>query len=154
MRGELRLVLAAQTGGDQDGEAAENNAFGVDGLVIEDLAISLGITLDPPIPLPSLGLYAAGDLPPSLMQAFGVDNGVPISMTADLSEATPCLAISVGSSKGNTPIMDIGDGALTATYFEFSVAPDGCTVGTSTIPAGMSMAFDGAVFGTNPNASY
>ena len=125
-----------------------NNAFGVDGLVIEDLAISLGITLDPPIPLPSLGLYAAGDLPPSLMQAFGVDNGVPISMTADLSEATPCLAISVGSSKGNTPIMDIGDGALTATYFEFSVAPDGCTVGTSTIPAGMSMAFDGAVFGT------
>jgi len=29
MRGELRLVLAAQTGGDQDGEAAEDDAFGV-----------------------------------------------------------------------------------------------------------------------------
>ena len=130
-----------------------NNAFGVDGLVIDNLAISLGITLDPPIPLPSLGLYASGDLPPSLMQAFGVDNGVPISMTADLSEATPCLAIAVGSSTGSTPIMDIGGGALTATYFEFSVAPDGCTVGTSTIPAGMSFAFDGAVFGTTVDVS-
>ena len=125
-----------------------NNAFGVNGLVIDDLAISLGITLDPPIPLPSLGLYASGDLPPSLMQAFGVDNGVPISMTAELSEATPCLAIAVGSSTGSQPIMSVGGGALTATYFEFSVAPDGCTVGTSTIPAGMSLAFDGAVFGT------
>lgn len=125
-----------------------NDAFGVDGLVIDDLAISLGITLDPPIPLPTIGLYASGDLPPSLMQAFGVDNGVPISMTAELSETSPCLAIAVGSSTGTTPIMDVGDGALTASYFEFAVAPDGCTVGTSTIPAGMSLAFDGAVFGT------
>lgn len=130
-----------------------DNAFGVNGLVIDDLAISLGITLDPPIPLPSLGLYASGDLPPSLMQAFGVDNGVPISMTADLSEATPCLAIAVGSSTGTQPIMSVGGGALTATYFEFSVAPDGCTVGTSTIPAGMSLAFDGAVFGTTVDVS-
>ncbi len=130
-----------------------NNAFGVDGLVIDDLAIALGITLDPPIPLPSLGLYASGDLPPSLMQAFGVDNGVPISITADLSEATPCLAIAVGSSTGTNPIMSVGGGALTATYFEFAVAPDGCTVGTSTIPAGMSLAFDGAVFGTTVDVS-
>jgi len=130
-----------------------NDAFGVNGLVIDDLAISLGITLDPPIPLPSIGLYASGVLPESLTRAFGVSNGVPISMTAELSETSPCLAISVGSSTGNTPIMSVGSGAVTATYFEFAVAPDGCTVGTSQVPAGMSLEFDGAVFGTTVDVS-
>ena len=125
-----------------------NDAFGVDGLVIDDLAISLGITLLPPIPLPSIGLYASGELPPSLTQAFGVESGVPISMTAKLSESTPCLAIAVGSSTGTNPIMSVGEGAVTASYFEFAIAPNGCTVGSSTIPAGMSLAFDGTVFGT------
>lgn len=125
-----------------------DNAFGVDGLVIDDLAISLGITLTPPIPLPTIGLYAAGDLPPSLTRAFGVANGVPVSITAQLSDENPCLAIQVGSSTGTTPILSIDGGSLTATYFEFAVAPTGCTVGTSTIQPGMAIAFDGALFGT------
>ena len=125
-----------------------DNAFGVDGLVIDDLAISLGITLTPPIPLPTIGLYAAGDLPPSLTRAFGVSNGVPVSITAQLSDENPCLSIQVGSSTGTTPILSIDGGSLTATYFEFAIAPTGCTVGTSTIQPGMAIAFDGALFGT------
>jgi len=125
-----------------------NNAFGVNGLVVDDLAISLGVTLTPPIPVPTIGLYASGDLPENLMQAFGVKNGAPVSITAQLSDENPCLSIQVGSSTGTTPVMSIDDGSLTATYFEFAVAPTGCTVGTSTIQPGMAIAFDGALFGT------
>jgi hypothetical protein len=124
------------------------DAFGIDGLVLDDLAISLGATLTPPIPVPTLGLYASGELPPSLTEAFGVKNAAPVSITAQLSDENPCLSIQVGSSTGKRPIMSIGGGSLTSTYFEFAVAPTGCTVGTSTIQPGMAIAFDGQLFGT------
>ena len=88
-----------------------DDAFGVDGLVLNDLAISLGVTLVPPIPIPTIGLYASGVLPPSLTQAFGVDQGVPVSVTAQLSATNPCLSVQAGSSVGTVPIMSIGSGA-------------------------------------------
>ncbi len=134
-------------------EAGWQNAFGVNGLTVTEAIISLGVDLDTAIPTPTLALMASGDLPTSLTQYFGVSNQVPITVAAELSLENPCVEIEVGSSTGTTPIMDVGNGAVTATYFMFVVAPTGCTIGNIggqpfVITPGMGLQFDGAVFGT------
>ena len=134
-------------------EAGWQNAFGVNGLTVTEAIISLGVDLDTAIPTPTLALMASGDLPTSLTQYFGVSNQIPITVAAELSLENPCVEIEVGSSKGTTPILDVGNGAVTATYFMFVVAPTGCTIGNVggqpfVITPGMGLQFDGDVFGT------
>ena len=133
--------------------AGWQNAFGVNGLTLTEAIISLGVDLDTAIPTPTIALMASGDLPTSLTQYFGVSNSIPITVAAELAIENPCVEIEVGSSTGTTPILNVGNGAVTATYFMFVVAPTGCTIGNIggqpfVITPGMGMQFDGAVFGT------
>ena len=134
-----------------------NNAFGDQGLDINEAVLTLGAELaSVPFPTPTIALYAnltTGSLPPDLTSAFGVSSGIPVVIGAELSEENPCIEVQVGSSTGTTPIMSVGGGSLQATYFEFVVAPLGCTLGNVNgtpivIPPGFSMAFDGQLFGT------
>ena len=134
-----------------------NNAFGDQGLTINEAVITLGAELaSVPFPTPTVALYAnldTGSLPPALTSAFGVPGNIPVAIGAELSEENPCIEVQVGSSTGTTPILSVGGGSLQATYFEFVIAPLGCTLGNVggtpiVIPPGFSMAFDGQLFGT------
>jgi hypothetical protein len=134
-----------------------NNAFGDQGLTINEAVITLGAELaSVPFPTPTVALYAnldTGSLPPALTSAFGVPGNIPVAIGAELSEENPCIEVQVGSSTGTTPILSVGGGSLQATYFEFVIAPLGCTLGNVggtpiVIPPGFSMAFDGKLFGT------
>ena len=133
------------------------NAFGDQGLTINEAVITLGADLvSVPFPTPTVALYASlntGSLPPALTSAFGVPGNIPVAIGAELSEDNPCIEVQVGSSTGTTPILSVGGGSLQATYFEFVIAPDGCTLGNVggtpiVIQPGFSMAFDGQLFGT------
>jgi hypothetical protein len=133
------------------------NAFGDQGLTINEAVITLGAELaSVPFPTPTVALYAnldTGSLPPALTSAFGVPGNIPVAIGAELSEENPCIEVQVGSSTGTTPILSVGGGSLQATYFEFVIAPLGCTLGNVggtpiVIPPGFSMAFDGQLFGT------
>lgn len=133
------------------------NAFGDQGLTINEAVLTLGAELaSVPFPTPTVALYASlttGSLPSALTSAFGVSNNIPVAIGAELSEENPCIEIQVGSSTGTAPILSVGGGALQATYFEFVIAPLGCTLGNVggtpiVIQPGYSMAFDGALFGT------
>ncbi len=135
------------------------DAFGSKGLTINEAMITLGVNLTPvPVPTPTIALYASGVLPPSITAAFGVPDGVPVAVGVNLSAQNPCLTVEVGSTTGTQQIFNVGRGALTATYFEFVVAPTGCSLGnvagqSRVIPPGFSIAFDGAVFGTTVDVS-
>ena len=131
--------------------AGWQNAFGATGLTVTEADVAIGFNLD--TETPTIALAASGTLPSSITQAFGVPSGVPISVGADLSLDTPCVEVAAGSTTGTQQILSVGGGAMTATYFEFVAAPDGCSLGTVngqqvTISPGFAMAFDGTVLGT------
>ena len=126
---------------------AWSNAFGYPGLNLNYLTIQAGISLT--VPLPSFGLSASGTLPASIMSDLGIGAGtyVPLSFTVNISAATPCLAVAIGQPSGPT-VINIGSGVLTASYASFVAAgPSGCTVGSTTIPGGFSLAFEGSFVG-------
>ena len=134
--------------------AGWQNAFGVDGLVINEASFTFMWNLATEVP--GLKLLASGDLPGSLVGPFQVPGqGIPIVVGAELSDTNPCVEVQVGSSTGSQPVLQMDGGAVTANYFEFIVAPSGCQLAPN-VPAiapGFQLAFDGKVLGTTVDVS-
>ena len=130
-------------------EAGWQNAFGVDGLVVNDAAFTLEVNLATMVP--GLKLLAAGILPPSVAGPFEVPGqGIPIVVGAELDDVQPCIDVQVGSSAPNAPqVLQVDGGVVSASFFEFIVAPDGCQLSPTSAPIqpGFQMAFDGKVLG-------
>jgi uncharacterized repeat protein (TIGR01451 family) len=120
------------------------NAFGINGLTITKPSMS--ITLGAGV---SVGFTGGVVLPTDWSNLIGLTAGTPINLTASLGTAASCFGINAGSAGSNTTVLDMMNaGALTASYISFEIAPTGCTVGTKTIPPGVSLVFDGKVLGT------
>ncbi len=120
------------------------NAFGINGLTIKTPAMS--ITLGAGV---SVGFTGGVVLPTDWSNLIGLTAGTPINLTASLGTAASCFGINAGTPGSNTTVLDmLNAGALTASYVSFEIAPTGCTVGTKTIPPGVSLVFDGKVLGT------
>jgi hypothetical protein len=156
--GSSSVALAADFSADQFGQSVSatfslddpngwRNAFGVDGLTLKDLMVSFQMTRtnwqwSPP----SVGLHATAELPGSVTGPLSISTGTVAMATMVLSETSPCLSIQVGSQGGPT-VITLQGGLLDSSYFEFTAAPRGCTVGSTNIEPGYSLAFDGHVMG-------
>ncbi|CAB4324458.1 unannotated protein [freshwater metagenome] len=129
------------------------NAFGNSGFNINSMALQIGFEGG----LPSIGIAASASLPANLMKAIGGSGDAVVTVGANLSALTPCFQFSLSSVDGKSNVVDIADGALTATNVEIGLAPMGCTIGTGTsaftMAPGLSMAFNGAVMGTRVDVS-
>ncbi len=123
--------------------AGWQNAFGVSGLTLFDLEVQLGVGTEGP----SLGFSASASLPPSWRQPIGIADGAVITATADLAVDSPCFALDI-HARDDKDAIDMGDGIVTAKSASMSIAPAGCTVGETTVPAGFSFHFNGSILGT------
>jgi hypothetical protein len=66
----------------------------------------------------------------------------------NLSEANPCMGVAISGQNGQN-VIDIAGGALTASQASLYLAPNGCQIGTYSIPQGFTMDFTGALFGVS-----
>ena len=129
-----------------NGGSLWDNAFGLTGFSLRSITIQVGIQIAAaPFPLPTLGLQATVTLPGNLLTALGMrpTDPVPVSVLMQLSEANPCMDIAVGTS-GGPDIVNIA-GVLKAKYFHLVIAPTGCVVGTTVVPAGFAVQFEGSL---------
>ncbi|MCU1378697.1 MAG: hypothetical protein JWN29_1680 [Acidimicrobiales bacterium] len=127
---------------------AWNDAFGVTGLTLKDLAVTVGIDFSDAVPLPEMGVNATVILPNDVSSKLGITSGTPITVAADIGVGQPCLNIDIGTTTGKGTVLSIGAGLVTATYAHLLIAPKGCTIGTTTYAPGLAVDFDGSVAGT------
>ena len=131
------------------------DAFGVSGLVIDDASFTFEINLA--TFTPGMKLVASGDLPPSVAGPFKVPGqGIPVTVGAEFDATNPCIDVQVGNSApGSPPVLQVDGGVVSASFFEFIVAPDGCQLSPESPPIapGFQMAFDGAVLGVQVDVS-
>lgn len=126
------------------GQPAISSAFGVPGLDIESLSVSVGIGAFGP----QLGLAGAVLLPAAWGQHIGVLPGARVTLAAALAGPASCFGVELSSVDGASNVIDVGRlGALTARHASLFIAPQGCTVGVTTIEPGIALRFDGAIFG-------
>jgi hypothetical protein len=120
------------------------NAFNDTGLTLFDLTVQLSLNLD--TMTPAVGLSATADLPSNVSGPFQVPNEAPITAFIDLSADTPCIGVSIGTQGEDEPtVLIVGGGVVTASFVDFYVAPDGCTIGTTTYDPGFALDFDGTI---------
>lgn len=135
-----------------------NNAFGVSGLVLQELEVvgTFGPTLGV-----NLGFSASIVLPTDkettmggAVYNFGIEPGTPMSIAIEVGYAQPCFMLSIGYAQGNTLALDLY--VLEANYVEFIFAPNGCDVSTDGVAGmggplaqGYGIGFDGTIFGDN-----
>ena len=131
------------------------DAFGVSGLVIDDASFTFEINLA--TFTPGMKLVASGDLPPSVAGPFKVPGqGIPVTVGAEFDATNPCIDVQVGNSAPGSPaVLQVDGGVVSASFFEFIVAPDGCQLSPESPPIapGFQMAFDGAVLGVQVDVS-
>lgn len=126
------------------------NAFGVTDLTIKDLSLQVSLSRVKP----SVGIRGEVTLPPSWGSRIGVVANTPIALAAQLSGPTSCFGIEIGKTGNTNTIIDVANaGVVTAKHASVYIAPFGCTIGTTTIPAGIRMAFDGSILGVALTAS-
>ena len=124
------------------------DAFGVPGFVVRSPAFRLGVnTVTTETNFPFTG---EGVLPQDLAGPLRVPAGTPVQVGADLAPPNECINVQVGDSRGSADAMSLDGGALRARYFEFVVAPTGCSLSKSlpAIAPGLAVVFDGDVMGT------
>lgn len=132
-------------------DAGWQNAFGLKGLTLFDLAFSFGIQVSAvPIPLPTLGIRASATLPSAVRNPIGMPDDAVITAFGNLAEETPCLGINVTVPQGSTEnIITIAGGVVTASEFDLYVAPAGCQIATTQYPKGIALSLKGSVLGTS-----
>ncbi len=124
------------------------NAFGVDGLTLSDLALSFQLNIA--TLTPAIGFGATAILPSAIRDPLGMPSNVKTTLVANISLANPCFGIQVDDpSNSGANVLSIGSGALTAKQFQLEVAPSGCTVGQFHYDPGVSINFDGAILGVS-----
>src|SRR5690606_34021354 len=116
------------------------------GLSVRDLSIALSLR---PGSLPSVGLAGGVVLPASWSQKIGMAPGAEAKLAASLGGAGNCIGFEIGRAGSTTNVIDIANaGAVTARHAAFYLSDTGCEVGVHAIPAGLTLAFDGALLGT------
>ena len=122
------------------------NAFGTQDLTLYGLALQFSFNI--PTLTPGIGFGATATLPPTMQQQLGMANNAKTTVVANISVDHPCVGFQVTdpTNTGQT-VLNLGNGALTATQFEFDIAPFGCTVGDYSYAPGLSLQFNGAVAG-------
>ena len=126
------------------GVPAWNNAFGVPGLTIQYLSISVGIGGG----LPSIGFSGGVVLPDRWASQIGIQSGTQLTLSAALAGANSCFGVGISQPDPTRYAVDVGGlGALVARSASFYIAPEGCTIGSTVIPKGISLAFDGKILG-------
>jgi len=124
------------------------NAFGVGGLTLSDLALSFQLNIA--TLTPAIGFGATAILPSSIRDPLGMPSNVKTTLVANISLANPCFGIQIDDpSNSGANVLSIGAGALTAKQFQIEVAPSGCTVGQFHYDPGVSVNFDGAILGVS-----
>ncbi|CAB4323800.1 MAG: hypothetical protein F2520_07705 [Actinobacteria bacterium] len=137
-----------------NGGSLWDNAFGLTGFSLKTITIQVGIQIAAaPFPLPTLGLQATVTLPGNLLTALGMrpTDPVPVSVLMQLSEANPCMDLTVGTP-GGPDIVNIA-GVLKAKYFHLVIAPTGCIVGTYIVPAGFGVQIEGSLLNVELSVS-
>ena len=129
-------------------DAGWQDAFGVDGLVVNKASITLQVNL---VTLtPGIKLMAVGQLPSSVAGPLGVPGqGIPITVGAELSAEHPCIDFQVGK-EGGPAVLQLGGGVATASFFQFILAPSGCQLSPDSKPIapGFSIQFSGTILDT------
>jgi hypothetical protein len=137
-----------------NGGSLWDNAFGLAGFSLKTITIQVGIQIAAvPFPLPTLGLQATVTLPGNLLTALGMrpTDPVPVSVLMQLSEANPCMDISVGTP-GGPDIVNFA-GVLKAKYFHLVIAPTGCVVGSYIVPAGFGLQIEASLLNVDLSVS-
>ncbi|MCB1029974.1 MAG: hypothetical protein KDA95_01465 [Acidimicrobiales bacterium] len=131
-----------------------NNALGVSGLMMSELAIQAGIDFNGPFPTPSIGVGANIDqLPASWANTIGIDPQRQERMRfgINLSTLTPILDLQIGVKDGKLaidPLRPLGaPGVLRVDYASLVIAPSGGFIGAKEYPAGMSLGFAATIAG-------
>ncbi|MGA1568033.1 MAG: hypothetical protein ACO38K_00095 [Ilumatobacteraceae bacterium] len=122
------------------------DAFGISGLNLTDLKMSIDYQYGQSTTI-DLALHASAELPSSLNSALAVQPGTVATATVALTDEKPCLSIGISNPNGGTALSMAG-GVLTTNVLSVVAAPAGCTLGSTVIPQGYTLSFDGAFFGT------
>lgn len=145
---ELDVVIS-ETGWEVDGkltlrdDQGWRNPLGIKGLTLEELSIGVGISDI----LPSLQFEGAAQFPPELTEPLGIQSDAVISFGAEIALSDPCFEFSITppSQHPNRNTIVLADGVLTAKTASIHVAPQGCTLGSTTYTPGYHLEFNGAV---------
>jgi len=127
------------------------NAFGIDGLNLETLAVSGELEL------PSMNVeigFSAAAYTPKAWEKSGLKAGAYVRLAFKVGRSSPwCIDFQIGEQGRDVTVLDVANaGYLLARYFKLLIAPAGCTVPISVdevrkIPAGFGFAFDGTIMG-------
>jgi hypothetical protein len=135
-----------------------NDALGIEGLVLSDLAIQGGLVYASYPPIPTIGFGATvKHLPDSLASLLGIQQDKPESMTfvLNIAPTAPILQITVGQIDGHTflkpvqPISAANADALTVDGASLIIAPLGGDVGPYHYDPGISLQFAGSLLGVS-----
>lgn len=133
--------------------APVQNAFGVSGLVLQNLGVSAVIGFDALLNS-SLTFSATNlELPSNVADAIGLSSTAPIDFSLTVGLTAPCFYISIGTpdQTTNAAIDWGGAGVLEAYYFKLLLAPLGnCTEADGTqIQGNFAVDFTGYIFGVS-----
>lgn len=99
--------------------------------------------------LPGFGISGSSYLNPAKMSTVlhGTD-WMWSNSVANVNDVTPCMKFGF-TSPSNRTYVEIEDGVFKTSTFEIAVAPDGCTVGGQTLPAGATFMVDTSLGGAD-----
>lgn len=122
------------------------NAFDISGMTVYDLIVQVGLADG----LPTFGIGASASFPRTLTSPLGIVPNTVVSFALDLDAANPCAAFALEPPPSNPKqdVLNIGQGALTATSAQMVIAPDGCQLGQKQY-SGFQLEFAGAIKGVS-----
>jgi hypothetical protein len=131
------------------GGAIWPNMFGYKGFNL--ITGSLSVGFDGSTGYPILGLMGTVEFPAGISRLMGGSAETVVTLAGNMSTSNPCVSISVAAKDGVSNVVNIANGALTASKFMIGLAPMGCTIGAGanafTMGAGASLAFNGSITG-------
>ena len=128
-------------------EEGWNNAFGVDGLTVQNLALQLDVGAGGA----AVGVFASGQLPASIANPLGMDARTTVTVAASLGSAMSCFYLDLEAPEGAHAI-NLGDGVVQAQHAKIGIAPAGCSIGPADtgfeLQPGFTLLFDGEILET------
>ena len=123
------------------------NAFGVDGLTVQNLAIQVDVRARGGA---SFGVAATAQLPAALADPLGMDPATVTTVAGNIGTSNSCFFLELDAPDGANAI-NLGD-VVTAQHARLGIAPTGCEIGSGdgafSLAPGFSLLFDGEILGT------
>ena len=151
---EVSLTLGEQNGANIVTVAAYTtntspvpDAFGVQGLTLNDLALSATVGFRGEEPIGELGVAASVDLPASVTDPIDMAAGTPVSLAFDVGDLDNCFKLQIGLPSDTTSVINWGE-IITAYYINLLISPTGsCVVDNVTYDGNFQFDFDGYILG-------